>query len=130
MHFAYSVNDIAERFDVHPQTVRNWIKGGLPTIDQSRPVLIHGTELKEFLRVRNKRNKRRCAINEIYCLPCRKPQVPAGGMVDYEPNDEIKGCLIGLCPSCDRVINRYASLESIKQVKQKLDVTIRPIKNT
>lgn len=129
-HYSYSVAEVAELFNVHPHTVRIWIKQGLVVIDKMRPVLIQGLALREFLKERNGKQKRPCAVNEIYCVSCRIPQVPAGDMVDYFPSDESKGCLTGLCPKCERVINRFASLSSIEQIKRKLDVNIRPIKNT
>ncbi len=130
MHYSYSVKEVGDLYNIHPHTVRNWIKKGLPVIDEQRPVLIHGLVLREFIRKQNTKQKHPCAINQIYCLACRKPQVPAGEMVDYVPSDERKGCLTGLCPVCDRVINKYFSFSNIDQIKQKLDVNIRPIKNT
>jgi hypothetical protein len=47
-------------FGVHRNTVREWVKRGLPTIDQKRPMLILGRDLIEFLQQRRLRNKRTC----------------------------------------------------------------------
>ena len=130
IHYSYCVKEVGELFNVHPHTVREWIKKGLPVLDEQRPVLIQGALLRKFIRDKNKQQRRPCADNEIYCLPCRKPQVPAGGMVDYVPSDDQKGCLIGLCPRCERTINRFVTLLSLDQISEKLEVNIRPIKNT
>ena len=45
IHRNYSVVEIARRFGVHKNTVRNWLKQGLVTIDGRRPILILGREL-------------------------------------------------------------------------------------
>jgi len=129
-HFSYSIQEVAELYGVHPHTVREWIKKGLRVIDGQRPVLIQGAVLREFIQDMNKHKKRPCADNELYCLSCRKPQVPLGEMVDYVPSDDRKGCLIGLCPNCERTINRFATLNSIDQLSENLEINIRPIKNT
>lgn len=129
-HYPYSVREIAERFEIHPHTVRNWIKNGLKTIDDQRPVLVQGAELREFLKVRNQSNKQPCQIDQIYCLKCRKPQVPAMRMADYIPDVADKGCLKGLCPTCETVINRFMRVSQLEKIGQKLDVSIRPIENT
>ena len=130
IHYSYSVSEVAETFQVHPHTVRNWIKAGLPTVDEHRPVLIQGSELREYLTKRNQSNKRPCAIDEIYCLKCRRPQKPAERMADYMPSDASKGCLTAICPVCECVINRFMGISTHEQVKQKVDVNIRPVENT
>lgn len=130
IHRCYSVEEAAEIWVIHKQTVRNWIKSGLQTIDDSRPALIHGNDLRAFIKNKNSNNKRLCAIHEIYCVKCRKPQKPAMSMVDYIPSSDDRGCLTGLCQSCESVINRFVSAAQLSEIKQKLDVTIRPSKNT
>ena len=130
IHRCYSVEEAAAIWGIHKQTVRNWIKAGLRTIDDSRPTLIHGSDLRQFVKDKNSRSKRPCVINEIYCVKCRKPQQPAMSMVDYVPSSDDRGCLTGLCQSCESVINRFVSAAQLNVIKQKLDVTIRPSKNT
>ena len=130
IHRCYSVVEAAEIWGLHRQTIRNWIKADLPVIDETRPALIHGAELREFVRDKNQRNKRPCAIDEIYCLKCRKAQIPAELMVDYTPSSSERGCLVAICPDCAGVINRFVSLTQLDEIRLKLDVTIRPIENT
>ena len=130
IHRCYSVEEAAAIWGIHKQTVRNWIKAGLQTIDDSRPTLIHGNDLRQFVKDKNSRSKRPCAINEIYCVKCRKPQQPAMSMVDYVPSSDDRGCLTALCQSCESVINRFVSVAQLSIIKLKLDVSIRPDKNT
>lgn len=110
---------------VHRNTVREWIKGGLPVVSESKPFLIRGSDLKAFLSERSARRKQPCGNGRIYCLPCRAPKRPAAGIVDYEPRTETGGTLVGICPDCDRVIRRHVSLKNLDEVTSGLDVTIR-----
>ena len=45
IHRTYTVEDIAGLFGTHKNTVRQWIRAGLPTIDDGRPMLILGPQL-------------------------------------------------------------------------------------
>lgn len=48
LHRPYSVEEAARALGVHKNSVRGWIKDGLPTVDHSRPLLILGQELRAY----------------------------------------------------------------------------------
>lgn len=123
IHRNYTVEDVATLLDKHKNTVRAWIKEGLPTCDDRRPILILGCELRQFLIARRSRNKSPCAPGEIYCVRCRSPRKPAGRMADYRPVTATAGNLIGICPVCDALMYRRASLAKIGRVRGDLDIT-------
>jgi hypothetical protein len=123
IHRSYSVGEVADLFPVHKNTVRLWVKDGLATNDNKRPLLILGFDLKQYLQSKRKRNKRKCQPFEIYCVRCRLPQIPYGNMVDYKPINSSMGCLIGLCPSCDGIINKFCKLANLEKIKGKLEIT-------
>ena len=50
IHRNYTVDEVANLFAVHRNTVRQWIKSGLPTTDSRRPLLILGRDLVAFLK--------------------------------------------------------------------------------
>lgn len=68
IHRNYTVQEIGALFGVHRNTVREWIKRGLPTTDCERPLLILGRGLAAFLQARRSKNKRPCQPGEIYCV--------------------------------------------------------------
>ncbi len=123
-HRNYTVEDISHLFGVHRGTVRNWIKKGLPIIDNKRPLLILGRDLSDFIKSKQKKNKRLCKPGEIYCVRCREPRSPAEGMADYESLTKSLGNIIGLCPDCGTLMYRRVNLEKLDQVRGQLDITM------
>lgn len=124
IHRNYTVEEVAHLFSVHKNTVRSWVKHGLATSDDKRPMLILGSSLKQYLQLKRESNKRKCLPFEIYCVRCRLPQLPAENMADYEPINGSMGRLIGLCPSCNGIINKYFNVAHLEQIKGKLDITL------
>jgi hypothetical protein len=123
IHRSYTVEEIATLYTVHRNTVRTWIKRGLPTIDQRRPVLVLGRHLADFLRERRAVNKRSCGPGEIYCVRCREPRAPAGGQVCYRPLSPTQGNLVGRCGCCGAGLNRRVSMAKLQQVLGSLCLT-------
>jgi hypothetical protein len=123
IHRSYTVGEVAILFAVHKNTVRTWVKEGLPTNDNKRPMLILGSDLKHFLQSKRQSKKRKCLPHEIYCLRCRSPQIPAENMVDFEPINCRLGTLIGLCPSCEGIINKFFSIDKLGLIQDKMDIT-------
>lgn len=122
-HRSYTVEETARLFAIHRNTVRAWIKVGLPTSDQKRPALILGKSLAAFLQARRTKNKRPCAPGEIYCVRCRTQKRPAGEMVEYQTCTEALGSLVGICPDCEGMMYRRVSKAKLPLVQGNLSVT-------
>lgn len=123
IHRSYTVEEIAVLFNFHKNTVRQWVRDGLPINDDRRPMLILGRALVAFLQARRTKNKRPCQPSEIYCVRCRSPQKPAGGMVEYQPKTESLGNLVAICPCCGSIMNRRVSLAKLGQIQSEMDIT-------
>jgi len=124
IHRNYTVEEVARLFGTHKNTVRAWVKAGLPICDGKRPTLILGRDLTAYLKARREKNKRPCQPGEIYCVRCRAPQRPAGDMAEYEPVTERFGSLKGICPNCEGMIYRRASRAKLPEIRGKLDITL------
>jgi hypothetical protein len=122
-HRSYAVEEIALLLGKHKNTVRQWIRDELPTIDNKRPTLILGRELIAFLRARRAGKKQPCQPGEMYCFGCRAPKFPAVGMLDCQRLTEKIGNLTGICPDCNTLMNRRISLAKIEQFVEKADIT-------
>lgn len=120
---SYTVDEIAKLFGIHKNTVREWIKSGLPVVDNCRPVLILGSELRKFLELKRTKNKQTCQPCELYCLRCRKPQKPAGNMADFTPITDKVGNLIAICPVCDAIINKRINMTTLALISTQMDIT-------
>lgn len=126
LHRVYTPAEAAEALELHKQTVLRWIKvGGLNADQTRRPWLIEGAILRAFLEHRRSEGKCKLKPEEIYCLPCRKPQLPAGRMADFRLTTATTGQLIGLCPDCERTMQKAVSRADLEHIKAVLDVTIQ-----
>jgi hypothetical protein len=125
LHRPYTVDEAARTLGKHSHTVRNWIKDGLPTVDRSRPVLIHGHELRAYLEARRKAAKRPCKPGQLYCFKCRQPRAPAFGVVEFTPRNAATGRLTALCETCSTAMYRSARLASLAAIMPKLEVQFR-----
>jgi len=123
IHRSYKVEEVARLLGKHKNTVRNWVKNGLATIDDKHPMLILGPDLVAFLQARRGKNKQSCKPGQLYCVRCRVPKFPAGDMADYKPVTGKFGNLIAICPDCDSIINRRVSLARIWEVCGNLDIS-------
>lgn len=114
-HRSYKIDEIADLYGTHKNTVLNWIKQGLPTFDSKRPLMILGSDLNAFHAKRRVKNKHPCKPNEIYCMKCKIPKEPPAGMVEYQPVNAKTGNLIGICPVCQTLMYKRISNSKIQQ---------------
>jgi|SRR5271163_2127794 len=139
IHRTYTIAEAAAILGAHKHTVSRWIAAGLPTIDDRRPLIIHGEDLRGFIDAR-RHKKQTCRPGEFFCLGCKAPRRPAGDMTDYILKTASRGLLRGICPICDGFIHRAASLSTIAQkaggldvafpkAQQRLDDTTSPLSN-
>ncbi len=128
IHQSYEVSELSDLLICTQQTVRAWIRDGLPVLSARRPILILGFELRKYLKDRDANAKRPTALGEFYCMRCRKPQKPFGMLVDYIPINESKGRLAALCSVCETTCSRFASKDSLPELSQIFEIVIAAMK--
>ena len=121
IHRTYTIAEAAAVLGAHRLMVGRWIAAGLPTIDERRPLIIDGEDLRGFIDAR-RHKKQTCRPGEFFCLGSKAPRRPAGDMADYILKTASRGLLRGICPICDGFIHRAASLSTIAQKAGRLDV--------
>ena len=123
--YPYSVEELADALDASVSTVRAWLRQGLERTDQHRPYLILGWQAREFLDGRAINTKRSLKIGEFFCLSCREPTTPAGGMADYEPRSSKNGNLQALCSACGTICNRAVNRDQLKDFEEVLAIATK-----
>lgn len=123
-HRSYTVDEAARALGVCKGTIRRWLKAGLLFLDDQKPVLIRGQDLKAFGKSRVK-PKQKCQLHECYCFRCKAPREAAGGMADYVPLTATNGNLKALCAVCHSMMCKRASKASLPALMAILDVTVR-----
>ena len=113
IHRCYTVEEVAKLFGVHKNTVRDWLKAGLPRIDCRRPILILGRELAGFLHTRRERRRQRCRAGEFYCFRCRAPKRAAARTAEYLSVTAHSGNLRATCADCGTHMFRRVSLHKL-----------------
>lgn len=123
IHRNYTVEEVADLFCIHKNTVREWVKKGLPLCDEKRPALILGRVLAEFLQTQRTKNKRTCQAGEMYCLRCREPRKPVPDLLDYQPITDKVGNLTAVCSHCDALMNKRVSYAKLPVIQAQMGVT-------
>lgn len=124
LHRSFTVFELAELLGVHRNTVRQWIREGLPVLDRAKPILILGSEFQAWWAKRTKARKRPCQPGQLYCFKCKAPKAPALGMVEYAATNAATGNLKALCETCETMMHRRARLADIPAKMPGMDVQI------
>lgn len=122
---SYEIGELASLLGCHKNTVRHWIRNGLPTLcDGRRPILVHGSDAREYLEKKRRQAKRKCRPDEMYCFGCRQPRRPAFGMVDFKATSSTGGLLAGLCEECSTLMFKRTARASLGRISGLLDVKL------
>lgn len=113
IHRSYTVAEAANLFGAHRNTVRNWIKGGLPVVKTTTETLILGCELQAFLARRQAARRRKCRPGELYCLKCREPRGARPGSLSVVQATPTSANVAALCATCGTRMHRRANLEKL-----------------
>ena len=121
MYMIYTVGELAKLLGVHKDTVRTWIKKGLPIVNGSKcPILIRGRDAKQFLQQMSKDRKCPLKDNEFFCVKCRKACSANPSNITIEISDEClsegnrKAVIYGKC-RCGRQVQRFGSERIVKK---------------
>lgn len=119
----YTVREVAELCGMKKlETIRRWIAQGLPVIDHRRPTLVRGADVLAFLAKRAVDRKRPCPPGTIFCFACKKPRVPAFGLVEFHHGVGPHGRLRGFCPVCSTGLYRSCARDQVPEVMPGIDV--------
>lgn len=116
----YYVSDIVEMLGVSSRTVYYWMQEGLPPVDNQKPYIFHGTDLREFLAKRQRKRKRKCKEDEMFCCKCRQPRRVIDNKTSLILTKSMNPMLTGNCEVCNTQINRAVSRKVLEETKKSL----------
>lgn len=121
---AYTIEEAAEVSGVSPRTIRNWAANGLDVMDEERPALIRGDDLRAYIQSQRNGRKSKTAPDTIYCVCCRQTRKLAGGMADCTITGS-RATLTALCEVCETVISKPVAKAHIPEIAKLLNLTLR-----
>lgn len=126
---SYTSKRISQELEVHPRTVQNWFQEGLQPVENKRPFLVMGYELKQFLEKKLATRKTSLLPYEFYCTKCRKAVKPTNNNVQLVISERTIGnqgframTVKGICENCNSKINRFSHTGKLEEIKQKFNV--------
>ncbi len=122
---SYDRREISRALAIHKNTISHWVREGLKPLDNQRPELFHGSELVQFIKLRQQKHRSICAENEMYCLKCRAPRKAQIGSVSIENPNAKSANLIGKCCQCNSIMNRRISLAKIAIFEKAFEIKKR-----
>ncbi len=103
---------------MHPQTVRGWINSGDLKIISKNPIVIQGSDGKEFLKKRNESHRRKPEFNQIKCTSCKNLLPPKNREVTIYRNKNGSWNAKGICESCGNEIFRFYGQDDLDKLQQ------------
>jgi len=104
---SYSTKELAETLNLHAGTVYLWIKQGLKIIEtSSKPYLILGEEIKQFLKEKKQKRKHQLSVGEFFCPKCHKARKSLPNKISVEYTNRKLGkvykqvIIKGVCEVC------------------------------
>jgi hypothetical protein len=121
VHRNYSVEEVARLFSLHKNTVRNWLKLGLPAIDDRRPPDPRPGAVPVPARAPAQGQAvLRAGSDFLHRLPrAQNTGRENGGLHRHSPT---AGSLCGICPDCGRLIYRRINLAKMDAVRGELEI--------
>jgi transcriptional regulator NrdR family protein len=116
----YTTAELSQRLKIHPRTIQQWHKEGMPVINGSRPLLFGGNAVKIWLKTRRQSKKVLLDKNEFYCPKCKKAVQSITGSITFKKGYKMgrytQIMIKGICNVCNSKINRFSSTKNIAEV--------------
>ena len=119
----YTMEQAAEVRSVSLRTIRNWASDGLRVMDGTRPALIRGDDLRNYIKRKRENRAAKIRIDTFYCLPCRKERRAAEGLADCETRGG-GAKLTAFCKVCGTVMSKPVSKAQVPDLTRTLDLNI------
>lgn len=126
---SYTFEEITKLLNVHSRTIQTWKNEGLIVIDSTKPFLVMGYDLKNFLQKKLEKRRNKLLPNEFYCTKCRKAATSQNNEVIIKLTGKTIGqncyqdlIITGICQNCGSKLNRFSHSGKINEIKNGFNV--------
>lgn len=99
---SYTIKEVADCLNVTEKTCRRWITSGLPIVPgDKKPILMLGSQIKDFLRSKDSKKNIKLKRSEFYCLTCKDARNAKRGSITKKKKQKT-----GLCRVCSGKMSR------------------------
>ncbi|MBV2145054.1 tyrosine-type recombinase/integrase [Falsochrobactrum sp. TDYN1] len=109
-HWVYTREQVCQSFDIGESTITSWIKRGLKPIDEKRPQLFAGYELRRFVTITRWPFGRSPENGRVFCSFCNKFVALVHGSINALPKGITCYEVTGNCSDCHNMLQ--ASIQS------------------
>jgi hypothetical protein len=122
IHRSYTIEELARTLLCHKNSVRKWLREGLSALDDGkRPILIHGAVARVYLEERRRTAKRKCRVDELFCLRCRIPRPATIDSLVLRSTPHGSAMLSGTCAECGtQMFKRVSQLDAGELRQQRI----------
>jgi DNA-binding transcriptional MerR regulator len=118
-HILYSSRDVLVLYGVCRNTLNNWIKRGLIVAGRASHRYFRGADLNAFHKACADERSRKCTINEVHCVACKKIHLINELPIRVKMIDQRLVRLHITCPDRQKItckVMRRADLEQISHI--------------
>jgi hypothetical protein len=111
-HRVYSFDEVCAALRCGPCTLKRILQEEqVQVIDDQAPALMIGADLIPALRSRS--TKEKLALGQMFCLGCKRPSFPDGGLVDDVSKPKQPPMLQAICSGCGAVMSRRVAKDQV-----------------
>lgn len=116
-NYTYTLDQLHKVFDLHPQTIRGWIKRSQNSLKciQRNPTFVFSEDLRIFLRQERQKRKTILEPTQMFCMSCKKGKHPLDNQVYFQFRGKAVS-LKAICPECRALMNRHTSSKTLNQI--------------
>lgn len=115
-HFVYDRKELRELFGVADRTVAYWIQRGLMPVDDHRPQLLAGSEVRRFLMLLRWPGGRQPENGKLFCPFCFKFQALRANEWQITPDELGRFNMRGPCTACGSMLQATVSRRLVNEV--------------
>lgn len=115
-HWVYTRPELCKLSGVSDSTISNWIGHGLTPIDNHRPQLFAGFEVRRFLTNLRWPHGRQPAKGQLFCHFCFQYRSLSADSINSLPDEVGRFTMRGYCTECDSMLQAIVPQRTVSEI--------------